>query len=112
MKALMNWFTGSQVIGDPDAMLILTWMAALDDEDSEIPISPVMKSGEMFERILGIPLERCVSAFQKLIDTGEVIEIQNEKWRGYKVVRMDKFTDDLRNGLRRRYERRRPEVVA
>jgi|SoiMethySBSTD1v2_1073268.scaffolds.fasta_scaffold235606_1 hypothetical protein len=111
MQALMNWFTGCDVLGDPDAMLILTYLAALDDPESEVPISPVMKSGEMFERMLGIPIDRGTAAFQKLLDTGEVIAIANEQWRGYKVARLEKLVADMRNGSKRRYQRRKEAEV-
>ena len=112
MQALMNWFTGSDVLGDPDAMLILTYMAALDSIDSDCPVSPVVKNGEMFERMLGIPRERAMLAFARLIECGEVTEIDDPSWRGFRVARLTKLADDMRAYSRRPYRRRVPEVVA
>jgi len=111
MKALQNWFVGSSVTGDPDAMLILTWLAAIEDENATIEdgalfvLSPAIKNGRIVDLILGIPRLRAKAAVKRLIDHGELILITTDNLRGFKVKRLPKLVSDLALFGRRKYFR-------
>lgn len=69
------------------------------------PISPIARYGK-FCYLSGLTEEEYQAAFQRLLENGEIVKVETEKWRGYEVARMENLEEGMMDFGKRMYFRR------
>ena len=99
MSPITSFILRAESGPNPDATLILLWVAGLQLGGEDV-VSTAIKRG-----ICGLSEERTTAAIDTLISNGDLI-LQSVGWRhGYKVAQIDRFADDLATWGKRAYFR-------
>lgn len=85
-----------------DDLAVLMWVVGL--QESRWPVSLSVADGKLF-RFEDLTVEEIRESFARLVESGEIIRVQIDQYRGFEVARFDELREGMMNFGRRRYQR-------